>query len=101
MTGPWFLIGVQVLGGLTSAAIGILTPLIVADCTKRTGLFNFALGATGMISGIGATISTAITGVIAQAFGFTWGFVTLGIAAGVGMAAVCMLLPETVHEARR
>ncbi len=53
-----------------------------------------------MVSGIGATISTAITGVIAQAFGFAWGFVALGIVAGVGVVAVCLLLPETVHEAR-
>ena len=98
--GPWFLITVQLLDGLTAAVIGILTPLIVADCTKRTGLFNLALGATGMISGVGATISTTVTGIIAQAFGFTWAFITLGIVASVGVAAICRYLPETVQEAR-
>ncbi|HSU07499.1 MAG TPA: MFS transporter [Acetobacteraceae bacterium] len=98
--GPWFLVCVQVLGGLTATVIGILTPLVVADCTKRTGRYNFSLGAVGMVAGIGATISTTAIGFAAQRFGFTWGFVALAVVAGAGLATLWTFLPETSPAAR-
>lgn len=100
VTGPWLLIAVQILGGLTAAVVGVLTPLVVADCTKNSGLFNSALGAIGMIAGIGATISTTVTGFIAQAFGFTWAFIAISAVALAGVAAVCFCLRETVSQSR-
>ncbi len=98
--GPWFLVAVQVLGGLTAAVIGILSPLIVADLTKRTGRYNFTLGAVSMIAGVGATVSTTAIGMLAQSLGFTAGFIGLAIVAGLGLAAVWLLMPETVGAAR-
>jgi dipeptide/tripeptide permease len=91
---------VQVLGGLTAAVIGILSPLIVADLTKRTGRYNFSLGAVTMIAGIGATISTSAIGLLAQKLGFTVGFAGLALVAGLGILAVWLLMPETVDAAR-
>jgi len=41
--GQWFLVGVQVLGGLTAAVVGILTPLVVADLARQSGRYNFRL----------------------------------------------------------
>jgi MFS family permease len=41
--GPWFSVGVQVLGGLTAAVVGILTPLVVADLARQSGRYNFRL----------------------------------------------------------
>lgn len=99
--GPWFLVAVQVLGGLTAAVIGILVPLIVADLTRGTGRYNFTLGAVGMISGIGATISTTAIGYLAQILGFTAGFGALAIVAVLGLGAVWWFMPETVEVARR
>jgi MFS family permease len=64
--GPWFLVGVQVLGGLTAAVIGILTPLVVADVSQRSGRYNFSLGAVAMAGGIGATASKFVSGFVAQ-----------------------------------
>ncbi len=55
---PWFLLPVQVLGGLTAAVIGVLTPLVIADLTRGTGRYNLAQGAVGTASGIGASLST-------------------------------------------
>jgi MFS family permease len=98
--GPWFLVGVQVLGGLTAAVIGILSPLIVADVTRGTGRYNFSLGAVGMIASVGATTSTAATGFVAQSFGFTVGFLALAIVAALGLASVWWMMPETVDAAR-
>jgi len=98
--GPWFLVAVQVLGGLTAAVIGILAPLIVADLTKRTGRYNFSLGAVSMIAGIGATVSTTAMGMLAQHLGFTAGFIGLALVAAIGLGAVWLLMPETVDAAR-
>jgi MFS family permease len=89
-----------VLGGLTAAVIGILAPLIVADLTKRTGRYNFSLGAVSMIAGIGATVSTTAIGMLAQHLGFTAGFIGLALVAAIGLGAVWLLMPETVHAAR-
>ena len=97
---PWLLVGMQVLGGVTAAVIGILTPLVVADLTKGTGRYNVTLGAVGMISGIGATVSTAATGFVAGSLGFGWTFAMLAVVAGVALAVVVLFLPETAHEAR-
>jgi hypothetical protein len=98
--GPRFLVGVQVLGGLTAAVIGILSPLIVADVTRGTGRYNFSLGAVGMIAGIGATTSTTAIGFVTQSFGFTVGFLALAIVAALGLASVWWMMPETVDAAR-
>ncbi|HTW26077.1 MAG TPA: MFS transporter [Acetobacteraceae bacterium] len=98
--GPWFLVAVQVLGGLTAAVIGILTPLVVADCTCGTGRYNFSLGAVGMIAGVGAAISTTLIGFVAQEFGFTCGFAVLAATALIGVAILWLFLPETVEQAR-
>ncbi len=98
--GPWFLVGVQVLGGLTAAVIGILTPLIVADVTQGSGRYNTALGTTGMVAGIGATISTTAIGFLTQMMGYTVGFGALAVVAALGLAAVWGWMPETVHVAR-
>ncbi len=99
-SGPWFLVGVQVLGGLTAAVLGILTPLVVADCTKRSARYNFSLGAVGMISGIGATISTTAIGFVAQMMGFTVGFMVLAIVAAIGLGVLWAFMPETSPAAR-
>jgi MFS family permease len=98
--GPWFLLGVQVLGGLTAAVIGILTPLVVADVTRRSGRYNFSLGAVAMAGGIGATVSKLVSGFIVQAFGFLPGFLLLACVTLAAMAVLWLWFPETVEAAR-
>lgn len=98
--GPWYLVAIQLLSGVDAVVLGILTPLVIADCTRHTGLYNFTFGVAGMLSGIGAALSTAVTGLIAETFGFTTAFLTLaGVAAGA-VAVVWFLLPETVQASR-
>ena len=98
VVGPWYQVAIQVLGGMTAAAVGILTPLVVADCTRGTGRYNVALGAVGMVAGIGATVSTTATGFVAQDFGFVWGFAALAVVAAIGLGALSSLMPETVDR---
>jgi MFS family permease len=95
VTDPALLVAVQALDGITGATLGVLTALVVADITNGTGRFNLLQGLIGTLSGIGASLSTSLSGFAVQKFGHTAGF--LGVAA-VALAAVALLLllmPET------
>jgi len=94
-TDPMILIAAQVLDGVSGTMLGVLTTLIVADLTKGTGRFNLAQGFVGTISGVGASLSTTLSSLVASSLGHAAGF--LGIAA-VALAAVLLLwflMPET------
>jgi MFS family permease len=94
-TDPVILIVAQLLDGISATMLGVLTALIVADLTAGTGRFNLAQGFVGTISGIGASLSTTLSGLLAGSLGRTAGF--LGIAAVALAAALLMglLMPET------
>jgi MFS family permease len=92
---PIILVTAQVLDGVSGAMLGVLTALTVADVTRGSGRFNLAQGFVGTISGIGAALSTTLSGLVAGSLGRAAGF--LGIAA-VALAAVLLLwllMPET------
>jgi MFS family permease len=94
-TDPIFLVAAQILDGVSGTMLGVLTALIVADLTKGTGRFNLAQGFVGTISGVGASLSTTLSSLVAGSLGRAAGF--LGIAA-VALAAVLLLwflMPET------
>lgn len=95
---PWYLIGIQVLAGLTAAVVGIMTPLVIADVTRGSGRYNLAQGAAGTAGGIGAAVSTGVTGYVAQIFGYTAGFSILVAVALLGVGVVYWLLPETAQK---
>ncbi len=92
---PVPLLIVQALDGLSGATLGILTALVIADLTNGTGRFNLAQGLVGTISGIGAALSTSISGIVVTSYGPIAGF--SGVAA-VGLLAFAILglfMPET------
>jgi MFS family permease len=92
---PIILVTAQVLDGVSGTMLGVLTALTVADVTRGSGRFNLAQGFVGTISGVGAALSTTLSGLVAGSLGRAAGF--LGIAA-VGLAAVLLLwsrMPET------
>ena len=94
-TNPIILIAAQVLDGVSGTMLGVLTALVVADLTKGTGRFNLAQGFVGTLSGIGASLSTTLSSLVAGSLGRAAGF--LGIAA-LALAALLLLwlrMPET------
>ena len=94
-TDPVILIVAQVLDGVSGTMLGVLTALTIADLTAGSGRFNLAQGFVGTISGIGASLSTALSGLVVGSLGRAAGF--LGIAA-VALAATLLLwllMPET------
>ena len=94
-TNPMIFITAQILDGVSGTMLGVLTALIVADLTTGTGRFNLAQGFVGTMSGVGASLSTSLSGLVTGSLGRAAGF--LGIAA-VALAAVLLLsllMPET------
>jgi MFS family permease len=92
---PLLLVVAQLLDGISGMALGVLTPLIIADLTMGSGRYNLAQGLVGVISGLGAALSTTITGLIASAFGDTVAFVAILGFALAGVAALWLFMPET------
>jgi MFS family permease len=72
-----------------------LFPLIVADLMEGTGRFNVALGAVTTAQGIGASLSTALAGLIVVKAGYSAAFFTLAAIAGAGLALFWLAMPET------
>jgi MFS family permease len=92
---PLFLIGFQLLDGISGAIIGVLTALVTADITHGSGRFNLAQGIIGTASGIGAALSTAVFGLIAANFGHTTTFLSMAAVALLGASIMWLLMPET------
>jgi MFS family permease len=92
---PYALIAIQALDGISAAGFGVLVPLVAADLTRGTNRFNLCLGMFGLMSAVGATLSTALGGMIADVAGAPVALLSL---AGFGLAAVAtvvLLAPET------
>ena len=94
-TNPMVLIAAQVLDGVSGTMLGVLTALIVADLTMGTGRFNLAQGFVGTMSGVGASLSTTISGVVATSLGHAAGFLGLATVALAAVLLLWWLMPET------
>jgi len=92
---PALLVVVQLLDGLTGAVLGVLTALVIADLTKGTGRFNLAQGLVGTLSGIGAALSTSISGLIVERVGHMAGFLGVTMVGLIAIAILWLFVPET------
>ncbi|HEY4805229.1 MAG TPA: MFS transporter, partial [Paraburkholderia sp.] len=92
---PYFLVPVQMLDGLSAAVFGVMLPLIAADVAGGKGRYNLCIGLFGLSAGIGATLSTALAGFIADHFGNTVSFLGLASAGAAAVLMVWLAMPET------
>jgi MFS family permease len=92
---PLFLVGFQLLDGISGAILGVLTALVTADITHGSGRFNLAQGIIGTASGIGAALSTALFGLIAANFDRTAAFLSMAAVALLGASIIWLSMPET------
>ena len=95
MPGPALLIAIQLLDGLSGATLGVLTALVIADLTSGTGRFNLAQGLVGALSGVGASLSTSISGVVVEKFGQAAGLSSVLAVGLLAVAIVVAFMPET------
>jgi MFS family permease len=89
------LVAVQILDGISAAALAVMVPLIIADATRGTGHFNLAQGTVGSAVGIGASLSTILAGYTYDHFGMVSAFLSLAGVAAAGFIAVLAVMPET------
>jgi MFS family permease len=99
-TSPMVLIAAQILDGVSGTMLGVLTALIVSDLTRGTGRFSLALGFVGTMSGIGASLSTTLTGLVAGSFGHAAGFLSIAAVALVALLLLWLRMPETNPSSR-
>lgn len=92
---PGSLVAVQVLDGLSGATLGVLTALVIADLTKGTGRFNLAQGLVGTLSGIGAALSTSLSGFVVASYGQVAGFWGITVVGVLAVAILWLFFPET------
>jgi len=90
-----FLVIAQIMSGITGAAIGVLTVIVIADLTAGTGRFNLAVGVVGALGGIAASISTSASGYLFQAFGPRIGYLPLAAIAAAATMLLWVFLSET------
>lgn len=89
------IIAAQLLDGVSAATLGVLVPLVIADTTRGSGHFNLAQGTVGVAVGIGASLSTALAGYVADAAGSGVVFLLLAGVGAAGLLLVLALMPET------
>src|SRR5215471_10135767 len=92
---PYLIIAIQLFDGLGAAVFGVLFPLIVADVTRDTGHYTTSLGLVGLAIGGGATLSTALAGLVADDLGVGAAFLSLAAVGLIATALVWTLMPET------
>ncbi|SAL32787.1 major facilitator transporter [Caballeronia sordidicola] len=92
---PYLLVPVQMLDGISAAVFGVMLPLIAADVAGGKGRYNLCIGFFGLAAGIGATLSTAIAGFVADKFGVNTSFFGLAGAGALAVALVWLAMPET------
>lgn len=95
ISSPYLLVPVQMLDGLSAAVFGVMLPLIAADVAGGKGRYNLCIGLFGLAAGIGATLSTAAAGFIADRFGNAVSFFGLAAAGGLAVLLVWAAMPET------
>jgi predicted MFS family arabinose efflux permease len=91
----YFIIAVQVPGGVIGAIMKVIPVLVITDLTTGTGRFNLARGIVGTCAGMAAALSTTATGLIAASFGQSAGLLTTAGVAALAALLLWLFLPET------
>jgi MFS family permease len=91
----FLLIAVQVLDGVSGAFVSVLTVVIITDLTAGTGRFNLARGGVGMITGVAASVSTALSGLVWQRAGEKTAFLSMAAVAVIATVLLWYRLTET------
>lgn len=87
LSGWWGVVPVQILDGVGAGLQSVAVPGMVARSLNGTGRINFGQGAVITIQGIGASLSPALGGWVAQWLGYGPAFLVLG---GLGLLSVAI-----------
>jgi len=95
VTDTFLLIAVQMLDGLSGAIVSVLTVVIITDLTAGTGRFNLARGGVGMITGLAASLSTGLSGLVWAHASERAAFLSMTAVAFIATVLVWYRLTET------
>lgn len=101
VTGPVGLVPVQMLDGVGAGLLGVAVPGLVARILAGTGHVNAGLGAVMTMQGVGAALSPALGGAVAQQLGYAASFLVLGAIALVALLLWVMTRPLTAQYGGR
>ncbi len=94
----WGVYPVQVLDGIGAGLQSVAVPGLVARILDGTGRVNAGQGAVMTVQGLGAALSPALGGVIAQAIGYRFAFFVLGSFA-LGSLGLWLAFRRSIREA--
>ena len=104
LVASWGVFPVQILDGIGAGLQSVAVPGLVARILAGTGRINTGQGAVMMAQGLGASLSPAIGGWLAQWSGYPAAFTLLGAMAigslGIWVAAASIIRPERSHNRR-
>lgn len=86
LTGWWGVVPVQILDGIGTGLQSVAVPGMVARSLNGTGRINLGQGAVITVQGIGASLSPALGGWVAQWIGYAPTFLLLGALGLVSVA---------------
>ncbi len=95
LTTPIGLVPVQMLDGVGAGMLGVAVPGLVARILSGSGRINAGLGAVMTCQGVGAALSPALGGFVAQRLGYSASFAALGLVAVLALALWTLTRPLT------
>ncbi len=100
LTSPYGLIPVQMLDGVGAGLLGVAVPGLTARILSGTGHVNAGIGIVMTLQGVGAALSPALGGEIAERFGYAAAFAALGLVATAGLVLWAAMRPLTAPACR-
>jgi MFS family permease len=100
VSGPIGIGPVQVLDGVGAGLLGVAVPGLVARILSGTGHVNAGLGAVMTMQGVGASLSPALGGLVAERLGYAAAFAVLGLVAVAALALWIVARPLTAQYDR-
>jgi MFS family permease len=96
--GEWGVWPVQALDGIGAGLQSVAVPALVVRLLQGTGRVNVGQGVVMTVQGVGAALSPALGGVLAQHFGYATAFLVLG-AVSTGSLALWLFFGASLKKA--
>ncbi|SDH22271.1 MFS transporter [Paraburkholderia phenazinium] len=94
----WGVWPVQALDGIGAGLQSVAVPALIVRLLQGTGRVNVGQGVVMTVQGVGAALSPALGGVLAQHFGYAASFLVLG-AVSMGSLALWLLFGTSLKKA--
>ncbi|MDC0535012.1 MFS transporter [Francisellaceae bacterium] len=95
---PVWLVVAEVLDGIGAGIFGVLFLIVLADITEGTGRYNLSQGLATTMVGVGASLSTYLSGLVVDSYGYDFAFGFLTVVAIIGLVVYFLFVPETKQK---